>query len=110
MSEVVVKVTILTKLLEKHILEPFMGNKLHPGVEDGEDVVSILVARVSCLQEHLHLPQVLTLLQQRDSIVLTPRKGCTNIEIIMQMHKMLLRIQYSMCKMNAYKSFSGYNG
>ena len=41
-----------------------MGDELHPGVEDGEHVVGVLVAGVPGLQEGLHLPQVLALLQQ----------------------------------------------
>ena len=49
-----------------------MGDELHPGVEDGEHVVGVLVAGVPGLQEGLHLPQVLALLQQRDGVVLAP--------------------------------------
>ena len=72
----------LTKFLEQDVLEPLVGDKLHPGVEDGEHVVGVLVAGVPGggggegggpgLQEGLHLPQVLALLQQRDRVVLAP--------------------------------------
>ena len=52
----------LTELLEHDVLEPLVRHELHPAVQDGEDVVTVLGAAVARLQEHLHLPQVLTLL------------------------------------------------
>ena len=55
-----------------HDFEIFANHclKLYPAVEDGEYVVAVLGAAVARLQEHLHLPQVLALLQQRDRVVL----------------------------------------
>ena len=64
----------LTELLEHDVLEPLVRHELHPAVQDGEDVVTVLGAAVARLQEHLHLPQVLALLQQRDRVVLTPAR------------------------------------
>ena len=79
--------TDITEFLEQDVLEPLVGDKLHPGVEDGEHVVGVLVAGVPGggggegggpgLQEGLHLPQVLALLQQRDRVVLAPDPGGT---------------------------------
>ena len=54
----------LTKLFQHDILEPFMSDKLHPGVEDCEDVVGVLGAAVPRLQECLNFPQIFALFQQ----------------------------------------------
>ena len=50
-----------------------MGHKLLPGVEDGDDVVGVLVLEAVVglgLQKGLHLLKVLALLQQGDGVVL----------------------------------------
>lgn len=65
----------LPELLEQDVLEPLVGDELLPGVENGHDVVGVLVLRAVVrlrLQEGLHLLQVLALLQQRYRIVLAP--------------------------------------
>ena len=66
-----------------------MSHELLPGVQDGHDVVGVLVLEPIVrlgLEERLHLGQVLTLLQQRDGVVLTPErkkkyawKRCTKV-------------------------------
>lgn len=52
-----------------------MGDELLPGVEDGHDVVGVLVPESVVrlgLQKGLHLVEVLALLQQRDGVGLAP--------------------------------------
>ena len=51
----------LTEFFEQNILEPFMGNNLHPWVEDCEHVVRVLVPRVPEYHSLTEHPTLFTL-------------------------------------------------
>ena len=48
------KGVILTELLQQDVLEPFMCDKLHPGVQYSQDVVGVLGSAVPSLEEGLN--------------------------------------------------------
>ena len=67
-----------TELFEEDVLKSFVRHKFLPGVKDGEDVVGVLGPDTAGLEEDLHLSEVLALLKQRYSVVLTSK---TNISL-----------------------------
>ena len=67
------KLFSLTKLFEEDVLKSLVRHKFLPGVEDCEDVVGVLGANTPGLEEGLNFSEVLTLLQQRYSIVLASK-------------------------------------